>query len=834
MMEQNQKLESIASHVAKTFESFRGLEDALTETDSFDGSSKGAALRELLPTVENDFTRFKMWAGNQAAHQSGPFSLDCRLKEAPHLQQQVIHLLIDICESLQDALSKTFATPDPLNQDQERGRDHQNTQNKEASSANSARDRESEFSDSDSDLGSGTATVAFSTLVLDVGEAIDCLLRLSVAIANPATHEHFQKLGVGPSEDVSFYEPHDIAYVRDKFPKISDKLANTLGRYITRRRQSFKYLQAHHEELPSSAKTLASNNEADTFYTEVVPRSFTSSLTRPFETLATFDPQASVIDEDIRSDSGISERSYITSDGSTFEGTDQETHKPAPLLRVPPRPSAAEDGTFECPFCYKTISAGTRTEWKQHVFGDLRPYICVFSNCTNSNIDFGRLHNWQLHFSKYHWRSWSCPFECQQPLSSAEELSSHIKDQHFPSGTEGEIKLVTTLGEKPASEDTSGHCLLCGHSVTGLEKYIKHVGRHLEQLALFALPNFEIENPKRESESKEQNSVKFGTGAKNVCKICRGVFTTKSNLKRHEDRNHGEWDWHDELDRFSTGLFPILEPQKQPSPDLPVEEENEKEEIDFYGPNKNPENPQGLSEKAKGKLPTTQKSWEDTQQQTESPNTIQDMKLSRTMDSKSEYGKFPDYTPWSKGDMPSLEDFIEDSERIHDMLSGQNISASTVDLVEPLSPSLKYRLEDSANQILDGSIWNLENENENSWFGFDKDEWIMDITGQARGVSPGKAHPYQRPLPPLPSQNKAAEVAGEMFDTTSERQRDSDLQLQSEVHPPQVKLTPITRQLAAPSTRYQASYNCDECPKTFSREVHLRFVISYVALYTYC
>ncbi|KAM0493016.1 hypothetical protein ACHAP8_009545 [Fusarium lateritium] len=810
-MEYNQKLGSIASHVSKTFESFRALEDALAETNRFDGSSEGVALKKLLPKVGNDFTRFKMWVGNQKAHQNSPSSLDHRLREASHLQQQVICLLKDICESLQDASSNVFGRPDPQDQIQEKGHD----QDDDASSMDSALDEESYFSDPGSDFDGDEPTTVLSTLLLDVGEAIDCLLRLSVAIANPAPHEHFQKLDAGLSEDISFFEPHDIDYVRDKFPKISHELANVLGRYITRRRQFLKYRRTAvwKKTLDSSFDTNISRkgaiiNTVAYPLSEEQSRTDVSSLSEQYKMLAEFNDRNNVIDEDIRSDAGLSQTSYATSVGRTLEGTDQEMHKPVPPLRVPTQPSAAEDGIFECPFCYRMISAKTRTAWKRHIFGDLRPYTCVFSNCTNSNIDFDRLHSWQLHVSKYHWRSWSCPFKCQQSLSSAAELSSHIKDHHLPTGTEEEIRLVTTLGEKPASEDTSSTCILCGHPVVGLKKYVKHVGRHLEQLALFALPNLEIENPKREAETREQNSVKPGTGAKYVCKICGKDFLRMFNLKRHCQVKHEEGDGHDVLDRFSTGLFPILEPKKQPSTDLPIEEENEKEEIVFYGPSKNPENPQGLSEKAKGKFPATQKYWIDTQLQTETPNTIQDMKVSRTMDSESEHGKFPYYIPSPKGDMSSMEGLTEDSERKHNMLN-QNISSSTNDLEEPLSPSLEYRLEDSANQI----IWNLENENENSWFGFDKDEWTMDITGQARGVSPGKAHPYQRPLPPFPSQNKAAEVGGEMFDTTSERQRDSDLQLQSEVHPPQVKLTPITRRLAAPSTRNQASYNCDECPK---------------------
>jgi hypothetical protein len=304
-----------------------------------------------------------MWAGNQAAHQSGPSSLDHRLREAPHLQQQVIYLLKDICESLQDATSKVSESPDSRDQVEEKGRD-QDIQDDDASSVNSNQDEDSEFSDFDSDVDGDTPTTGLSILLIDVGEAIDCLLRLSVAIANPAPHERFRKLGAGPSEDISFYEPHDIAYVRDKFPKIDDELAKALGKFITRRRQFFKYRHAHHEKLASGIESLALNKETDTSRTELVPKTVASSLPEQFKTLAKFEPQAAVIDEDIRSDTGMSQTSYATSAGFVLDGADQEIRKPAPPLRVPPRPSAAEDGIFECPFCYRMISAKTRAAWK--------------------------------------------------------------------------------------------------------------------------------------------------------------------------------------------------------------------------------------------------------------------------------------------------------------------------------------------------------------------------------------------------------------------------------------------------------------------------------------
>ncbi|KAF0644276.1 hypothetical protein FPSE5266_03391 [Fusarium pseudograminearum] len=705
-----------------------------------------------------------MWAGNQAAHQSGPSCLDYRLREAPHLQQQVLYLLKDICESLQDASLKVSEIPNSLGQVQEKKRD-ENSPDNVASDTDWARDEDSDFYDSDFAGDLDESTTAFPTLVLDIGEAIDCLLRLSVAIANPAPHERFQKLGGGSSEDVSFFEPHDIAYVRDKFPKITDELANALGKFITRRRQFFTYRHAHHEKSASATTISVSNKETGSFHTE-------------------FNPQAAVIDEDIRSDTGASHTSYATSAGFNFEGTEQEMRRPTPALSVPPQPSAAEDGIFKCPFCYKMVSAKTRTAWKRHIFGDLRPYTCIFPHCTESNLDFDRRYNWQLHVSKYHWRQWSCPFKCQMPFLSVAELSSHINDQHLPNGTAEEIQSITACGEMPASGNTSLCCLLCRSSVTGLKKYIKHVGSHLEQLALFALPSLEVESSERQASSKEQHSAKSGTEANSlrqrqtpgdfICDICGKIFEKSYNLKGHIENHFEHRTFSCSIcgDKFAelkdcrrhekvhlespvlfgnpTNLSPIIAQQQRPSPDLPAGGKNIKEEDGFDGfygfhdfddsddsdgfdgGNKNPH---GLSEKSLGKRPAPQDLFEGTKKKTGSPTMMHDVQQGRIMNLESEEGDFLDTASWSKGDIPSLET-TEDSVRRHKMLSGHESSTGTDDVIRPPLSSHNPLLKESGNlKLLDRPPWSEETTKQNLPQGLTenraKAEEYMDMTNKA-------------------------------------------------------------------------------------------------------
>ncbi|KAF5724201.1 transcription factor Cys6 [Fusarium mundagurra] len=498
-MEGNQERMPIAHNVRNVLKLFRTVATSYNhEVDSLDGQDESHSLQELLLTLENENIRFKMWAGNLAAHQRGPVSLDHRLREAPHVQEQVLYLLRDLSESIEDTI--------PLITRREPRKGSRDVEDKpESFPGGSDQDSDDSFTDSDLDDDENISPeTILSMLCTDIAEAIDCLLRLSVAIANPAPHERFRNLGVGPDEDVSFYKSHDVRYVQDKFPKISQDLPGVLGKFITRRRQFFKYRESHHAKL---AAGLDQESHKDTSRTEIVPNTVASSLPEHFK-------GSGVIDEDNRSDMAMSETSYATSAGYLM--LEDGEMKPAPPLKVPPRPPEADKGVFECPFCYRMITANTRGAWKRHVFGDLRPYTCLFSRCAESNTDFDRRHRWQLHVSQYHWRTWSCPFKCENTFPSAVELGDHIRHQHLPNASEAHLSTVVARGEVSVSNDVTKQCPLCTRAISGLKSYIKHVGRHLEQLALHALPKIEDKELKDDVESCEQNDESSELGAISV------------------------------------------------------------------------------------------------------------------------------------------------------------------------------------------------------------------------------------------------------------------------------------------------------------------------------
>lgn len=119
-------------------------------------------------------------------------------------------------------------------------------------------------------------------------------------------------------------------------------------------------------------------------------------------------------------------------------------------IALPPRPKESANGVlFECPFCFEITSVKSETAWARHVFSDLMPYVCTFPDCSTPH---------RLYESRREWHS-------------------HLKNQH-------------SIAEDPANP---AECPLCLESIPSGKQFERHVGRHLQELALFALPRFDTE-----------------------------------------------------------------------------------------------------------------------------------------------------------------------------------------------------------------------------------------------------------------------------------------------------------------------------------------------------
>ncbi|KAM0418718.1 hypothetical protein ACHAPT_012316 [Fusarium lateritium] len=302
--------ETIARHVARCLGLFSNAL-GVAERNVFD--TPASFNRKLL--VEQ--TRFKVWSGNIGAHRVGMSSLDHRLRDSSHIRNQVLSLLQDTSGLLQDAVA--IITEEKPSWDQLSG-DEGIVTGEDA--------QDSDFPNTE-----------LEQISVDVADVVNCLLRLSVAIRNPAPHDRFVE---SHSTDTSHYEPFDIRHVYSKFESIDSELAERLDKAISRRRQFFKYRMAHRQKLSHG---LDHHHLGDAETTA-------SSLPEYLKGKSNQIPITPLTGLGDGSDTGISQTSYATSAANI----DQR--------RVPPLPAAASKGPFECPFCYMIVAIADKPSWE--------------------------------------------------------------------------------------------------------------------------------------------------------------------------------------------------------------------------------------------------------------------------------------------------------------------------------------------------------------------------------------------------------------------------------------------------------------------------------------
>jgi len=225
-------------------------------------------------------------------------------------------------------------------------------------------------------------------------------------------------------EDSVPFEPYDRQHVLEKYPRADAIVGDRLGRAISRRRADLKYRERHHAKLSQGINHVQMAGNKD----------HDRESTVLSDTIATEYKEPNIQFDETASHSGVSQTSYAP---TLLEGGNAITVPP------PPKKSANEQ-PFECPYCFFITTIKNKRSWARHVFRDIMPYVCIFAGCSTPN---------RLYDSRREWYK-------------------HLTDSHI----------------SPSSADELHKCALCreaGFSALSLER---HLGRHLEELALFALP----------------------------------------------------------------------------------------------------------------------------------------------------------------------------------------------------------------------------------------------------------------------------------------------------------------------------------------------------------
>jgi len=124
------------------------------------------------------------------------------------------------------------------------------------------------------------------------------------------------------------------------------------------------------------------------------------------------------------------------------------------------------------------------------VFRDLRPYICLHPACPNQDKLYATRHDWIYHEMQMHRRQWTCR-DCHDTFFSREDMRAHLGSKHSSVGSsqmsDASRDALLVLHEQAMDEWLPASCPLCRRK-SDLKSMLAHLGGHMEQLSLFALP----------------------------------------------------------------------------------------------------------------------------------------------------------------------------------------------------------------------------------------------------------------------------------------------------------------------------------------------------------
>ena len=316
-----------------------------------------------------------------------------------------------------------------------------------------------------------------------VSSIISSLLKLALAVRNPAPLDRYVKSG---AIDMSYYKPHDLAYIEEMFPGIDDYLKERMAEATLQRRRFLEYSARHQCKLARDTEIKDDGDDnIDTL--SIYASTNASSLPAPIlHELSKLEAP-----DDVRS-----ETSSLTSYASSGMGK---------RAKVPSPPSYAVLGSsepFECPYCRLLIAPQDTYGWKRHVFNDLQPYVCTYQECQKQDQLYGSRHEWFDHELAVHRREWVCPGHCNEVFSSLKDFEAHVKTNYAQSDATSSLEVLTIACERPILPSASALCPFCLENVGTRKKIRNHIAQHLMEISLRVLPTSLEDSESSDSDSQ--------------------------------------------------------------------------------------------------------------------------------------------------------------------------------------------------------------------------------------------------------------------------------------------------------------------------------------------
>jgi hypothetical protein len=170
--------------------------------------------------------------------------------------------------------------------------------------------------------------------------------------------------------------------------------------------------------------------------------------------------------------------------------------------------------------------ASTTNRSRMHVFADLKPYICTYESCPSALVTFSDRKSWAQHEFSCH-RSdvvFKCD-DCDRELTNEAAFSAHVEEYHVTKPSNTQLLALAAAAREirhhPANEQLCPLCLQSGWQDE--RKFITHVARHMEDIALSAVPrNDDTDTEATNAKPPHDDSDKLSQGSNNSCNT--GIF----------------------------------------------------------------------------------------------------------------------------------------------------------------------------------------------------------------------------------------------------------------------------------------------------------------------
>ena len=221
---------------------------------------------------------------------------------------------------------------------------------------------------------------------------------------------------------------------------------------------------------------------------------------------------------------------------------------------------------------------------RMHVFWDLRPYICTFENCPEYLLQFKTRAAWGDHeFSKHRFHyKWHCSF-CSQLYPNIGVCRAHLKETHkinSESLPNVEAHFIQhKIQSRPIEQEM---CHICGEKPAATKRaFLKHVGRHMEKIALMALPVIDDGSVDDDSVHSEENHDTHGDGtAKTQSPVLAALSVRLVPSPSPEDsssvQSSSGFVSHPKTDSENKKMLPLQPPDADPSVPLFVQADMKK------------------------------------------------------------------------------------------------------------------------------------------------------------------------------------------------------------------------------------------------------------------